>query len=319
MKEENSPEFQFNGDDQDPDELYQEEMKDLRVEKLSQRITLFSILLPCILVIILYFGYRDLKGRVSQSQDTGSIEIQRLSGELERISKQFNDKLITFSTTLSSQDKNFETSVSGKLAAIDKNVQALKKNIDTVNSSLKTLNDNLKKTESSLEKLNASKADKENQTAEIAKVYAALQPLQDEVKSFASIHKSLQAASSDIKKLETKLTSDLSRIEASTETSRKEFNQIQTSVNTSLTQKIDKDTFDLELLKIKKQFQRLISQAVATLNQRLDSIQQDLGNKQSQSVSGQKTQTTSSVTSPGAGSKASASESGTIVEQDISE
>jgi hypothetical protein len=86
-----------------------------------------------------------------------------------------------------------------------------------------------------------------------------------------------------------------------------------------LTQKIDKDTFDLELLKIKKQFQRLISQAVATLNQRLDSIQQDLGNKQSQSVSGQKTQTTSSVTSPGAGSKASASESGTIVEQDISE
>ena len=61
MKEENSPEFQFNGDDQDPDELYQEEMKDLRVEKLNQRITLFSILLPCLLVIILYFGYRDLK------------------------------------------------------------------------------------------------------------------------------------------------------------------------------------------------------------------------------------------------------------------
>jgi len=319
MKEENSPEFQFNGDDQDPDELYQEEMKDLRVEKLSQRITLFSILLPCLLAIILYFGYRDLKGRVSQSQDTGSVEIQRLSGELEKISKQFNDKLITFSTTLSSHDKNFETSVSGKLKAIDKNVQSLKKNIDTVNSNLKNLNDSLKKAENTLEKLNASKADKENQTAEIAKVYAALQPLQDEVKSFASIHKNLQAATSDIKNMETKLTSGLSKIEASTEDSRKEFDQLQTSVNTSLTQKIDKDTFDLELLKIRKQYQRLISQAMATLNQRLDSIQQNLGNKQSQSESGQKTPTTSSVKSTGAGSKANASESGTIVEQDISE
>lgn len=319
MKEENSPGFQFNGDDQDPDELYQEEMKDLRVEKLSQRITLFSILLPCLLAIILYFGYRDLKSRVSQSQDTGSVEIQRLSGELERLSKQFNDKLITFSTTLSAHDKNFETSVSGKLNDLDKNIQALKKNIDTVNSNLKTLNDNLKQTESTLEKLNASKADKENQAAEIAKVYTALQPLQDEVKSFASIHKNLQTATSDIKNLERKLTSDLSKIEASTENSRKEFDQLQTSVNTLLTQKIDKDTFDLELLKIRKQYQRLISQAMATLNQRLDSIQEDLGNKQSQSSSRQKTPTTSSVTSTGAGNKATASESGTIVEQDISE
>ena len=46
MVEENSPEFKFSADDQDPETFYREEIKDLRVEKLSQRVTLLSILLP---------------------------------------------------------------------------------------------------------------------------------------------------------------------------------------------------------------------------------------------------------------------------------
>ena len=126
MKEENPPEFKFNSDDQDPDIMYQEELKELRVEKLGQRITLMAILLPCLLGVILYFGYRDLTGRVSKSQDSGSLEIQRLSSEVETLSKQFNDKLINFSTTLSTQDKDFETTLSEKISAINKSNDALK-------------------------------------------------------------------------------------------------------------------------------------------------------------------------------------------------
>ena len=52
MAESKPPEFRFNVDDQEePDEFYHEEMKDLRVEKLSQRITLISILLPCLIAV----------------------------------------------------------------------------------------------------------------------------------------------------------------------------------------------------------------------------------------------------------------------------
>ncbi len=116
MAEENPPEFKFNADDQDPEAFYREEIKDLRVEKLSQRIILLSILLPILMGVAIFFAYRDLTGRVGRSQDTGSIEVQRISRELEEISKKFNEKLITFSTTLSTQDKNFDATISGKLA-----------------------------------------------------------------------------------------------------------------------------------------------------------------------------------------------------------
>ena len=55
MAEENPPEFKFSADDQDPEAFYQEELKDLRVEKLSQRVTLLSILLPIIIAIAIFF------------------------------------------------------------------------------------------------------------------------------------------------------------------------------------------------------------------------------------------------------------------------
>ncbi len=130
MAEENPPEFKFNADDQDPEAFYREEIKDLRVEKLSQRIMLLSILLPILIGVAIFFAYRDLTGRVDHGQDTGSLEVQRLSRKLEEISKKFNEKLITFSTTLSTQDKNFDATISGKLAAVNKNIDALNKNVD---------------------------------------------------------------------------------------------------------------------------------------------------------------------------------------------
>jgi uncharacterized membrane protein YdfJ with MMPL/SSD domain len=176
MAEENPPEFKFNADDQDPEAFYREEIKDLRVEKLSQRIILLSILLPILMGVAIFFAYRDLTGRVGRSQDTGSIEVQRISRELEEISKKFNEKLITFSTTLSTQDKNFDATISGKLAAINKNLNALNKN-------LKSLNANLNQTKSTVKNLAGSKADKKSQDAAFAKVNAALKPLKKELKS----------------------------------------------------------------------------------------------------------------------------------------
>ena len=83
MPDKKPSEFRFNADDQEAGEFYHEEMKDLRIEKLSQRITLILILLPCLIAVAIYFGYRNLAGRVSQSHDTGSLEIQRLTQELE--------------------------------------------------------------------------------------------------------------------------------------------------------------------------------------------------------------------------------------------
>ena len=133
MAGENPSGFKFNGDEQEPDSFYHEELKDLRIEKLSQRVTLLSILLPCLTAVIIYFGYQNLSSRVSRNHDIGSLEIQRLAKELEDLTKTFNHKLVTFSTTLSTQDKDFGVSIEGRLFALSKNFVELQNKFKSLN------------------------------------------------------------------------------------------------------------------------------------------------------------------------------------------
>ncbi len=313
MAEENPPEFKFNADDQDPEAFYREEIKDLRVEKLSQRIMLLSILLPILIGVAIFFAYRDLTGRVGRSQDTGSIEVQRISRQLEEISKKFNEKLITFSTTLSTQDKNFDATISGKLAAVNKNIDALNKN-------LKSLNKNLNQTRSTVKNLAASKADKKSQDAAFAKINAALKPLKKELKSLTGLRQELKTVSTGIKSLESTLNQKLAEVATAAEQSQKDTAQLQTSITRLSDDKIDKDTFGLEAFKLKKNFQNLLSYEITAINQKLDSIQKKIDDIQNMSKSPKRSMKSLSKKTSSTTDKATApSKSGSIDEQDLPE
>ncbi|MGB5749572.1 MAG: hypothetical protein WBM69_21530 [Desulfobacterales bacterium] len=322
MVEEIPPEFKFSADDQDPESFYHEEIKDLRVEKLSQRITLFSILLPILIGVAIFFAYRDLTSRVSRSQDTGSVEAQRISRELEEFSKKFNEKLITFSTTLSSQDKDFNTTVSGKLAAVNQNVDVLSKN-------LKSLNENLTQTQKTVKNLAASKADKKNQTAAIAKVNANLESLKKELKSLTELRSEITTVSAEIKILEGRLSQELAEVATTATKSQKNYSQLQSSITALAGDKIDRDTFDLEVLKLKKNYQNLIVREVTAVNQKLDTIQKTIDDIQKNSKLQKKSMKSLSKKTPpakstgttitGTNKAATSSKSGSIDEQDLLE
>ena len=313
MAEENPPEFKFSADDQDPEAFYREEIKDLRVEKLSQRIMLLSILLPILIGVAIFFAYRDLTGRVGRSQDTGSIEVQRISRQLEEISKKFNEKLITFSTTLSTQDKNFDTTISGKLAAVNKNIDALNKNVDA-------LNKNLNQTRSTVKNLAASKADKKSQDAAFAKINAALKPLKKELKSLTGLRQELKTVSTGIKSLESTLNQKLAEVATAAEQSQKDTAQLQTSITRLSDDKIDKDTFGLEAFKLKKNFQNLLSYEITAINQKLDSIQKKIDDIQNMSKSPKRSlKSLSKKTSSTTDKTTAPSKSGSIDEQDLPE
>ena len=320
MAEKNPPEFKFNADDQDPEAFYREEIKDLRVEKLSQRIILLSILLPILMGVAIFFAYRDLTGRVGRGQDTGSIEVQRISRELEEISKKFNEKLITFSTTLSTQDKNFDATISGKLAAVNKNIDALNKNVDALNKNLKSLNKNLNQTRSTVKNLAASKADKKSQDAAFAKINAALKPLKKELKSLTGLRQELKTVSAGIKNLEGTLNQKLAEVATAVEQSQKDTTQLQTSITRLSDDKIDKDTFGLEAFKLKKSFHNLLSHEITAINQKLDSIQKKIDDIQKLSKSPKRSlKSLSKKTSPTTDKATAPSKSGSIDEQDLPE
>ena len=272
MADRNPPEFRFNADDQEPDEFYHEEIKDRRIEKLNQRLTLLTILLPCLFAVAIYFGYRDLTGRVSQGRDSGNLEVQKLSEQMEAFSKTFNEKLVTFSKTLSDQDQDFGNSIAGKLNTINKN-------IDVLNKNLNTLNDSLKQTKSALKKLDRAKADKSSQKAVIADLKAELNPLKKGVLSLAEIRADVKSVSSEIKNLESRMSEEMTKIAANDAKFKKEYALLQESMAKQLDEKISKAALGVELLMFKKN-QNIHSQEITRLARKLDSIEKSIEGKQ---------------------------------------
>lgn len=326
MAEKNPPGFRFDGNEQEPETFYHEELKDLRVEKLSQRVTLLSILLPCLIAVTIYFGYRELSGRLSQNYDTGSMEVQQLTKEIENLSKSFNEKLITFSTTLSTQDKDFGTSIEGRIFAINKNIEVLQKNFKSLSADLKQ---DLKQNQDSIEKLKVSKADKKSQALAVEKINAAIKPLQKELQTLAAIRQDLKTVSADIKKLDSKLTDKIAALTTTASQVSQDYDQMQASLTKLADIIIDKDALALELFKLKKNFENKISEEITDLNQRLDSIQKEIGStekisknqKQSMKKVSKKTvsQQAGAAENTGAGSDAPPVQSGTITEKDLIE
>jgi chromosome segregation ATPase len=134
-----SSEFKINPGDNEPDAPFREEIDGLRIEKLNQRVTFFSILIPVLIGIIIFFAYLDIKKRVSHVNDTGTDKVQTLSKEMEaRIS------------SLSVQHAELEFSVKKDFSSLGKTTSVLK--------------ENLNKTTKTIDRISASKADKKKLT-----------------------------------------------------------------------------------------------------------------------------------------------------------
>ena len=85
MSEDSSENVQFKMrlDGEVEDTVIPAQVDELRIEKLSHRITLISILIPVLIVVILGITYLDIKRRVIRTEDTGAVTVQHLSEDLE--------------------------------------------------------------------------------------------------------------------------------------------------------------------------------------------------------------------------------------------
>ncbi len=75
--------FKMRPDTAVEDAVIPAQVDELRIEKLSNRITLISILIPVLIVVILVIAYIDIKRRVIRTEDTGAVTVQHLSADLE--------------------------------------------------------------------------------------------------------------------------------------------------------------------------------------------------------------------------------------------
>jgi len=243
--------FKFNGDDDSEPEsertLYQDEAKDRRVEKISHRVTIISILIPVLIGVVFYIAYRDVTSRVSQSQDTGSMEIQNLSTQLQ-------DKF----DEISSKYGELEASLVQKLAALEKVDKAMKAN--------------LKNAKDTVSKINATKADKKDQQDAIAKIDTTLNPIRKELKDLSTMRNDLKTFTAELQSLDTDVQQKLTTMSANVDKALQNLTTIQSDMSAMSNQKLDKDTLQLELLKAKKSYQKELNLTKTALDKRLTSI-----------------------------------------------
>lgn len=147
MSDQNSDDFKFGLDQENPDDVLQVSTEDSRIAKLSRRITVLAVIIPCLIGVALFFLYLDLKGRVIQNQTSGNQSFEVLSQDF---TVQIQD--------LSAKLAQLESGISEKSTLTEKGSEDLKKQVGKLESSLK-------KTDSNLKKINTAKADKKAQEA----------------------------------------------------------------------------------------------------------------------------------------------------------
>ena len=143
-----------------------------------------------------------------------------------------------------------------------------------------------------------------------------------ELKSLAKLQIELKTLSAGISNLEGSLGQKIDQAAESAEQSRKDLELLQKSLGELADKKVDLDTFELELLKLRKNYQNRVVQEISAINKNLDAIEKRIDNLQRISKSSKKSmKSLSKKPSATAGPQKTTapSKSGSISEQDLLE
>ena len=203
MNENDKSDFKIGIDDEGPDRQFQEEMENIRIEKLSNRMTFISVLIPCLIGIIIFIAYLDIKKRVTTVHDTGTMEVQSLSKDLE-----------TKLSSLSSQYKQLENSlpkIENSISSLQAEIKEATTAIRYIRSARKTDNKKFdtsianleKKTTSSTNELKTIDTDFNNKLANLSKtadkISIELNKLKSDIAKLSSVTIDKKALDSALK------------------------------------------------------------------------------------------------------------------------
>ena len=114
-----------------PDSMYVADAENLRIEKLSTRVTLVAVLIPCLLVIVLVVAYLDIKNRVASTQNTGTMGVQNLSKDLESRFSSLSLKQAKLEELLAENTKALETTTAAMQVKLKKTMTDFKGDSET--------------------------------------------------------------------------------------------------------------------------------------------------------------------------------------------
>jgi len=270
MDDLNSSRFKIRFDEtiEKPDAQIQDELEDLRIEKLKKRINLLSTLLLILIGGGALIGYLDIRKRFDKIHGSESVEIQTISKDLES----------RFSSVSIKQAK-LEALLTNKLSDIEKGTLSFRIR--------------LKKIEQVLNSFKSSESDhKKELKNQIVNINHALVPIKAELKKFESGVKGLsgevKGLAGEVKGLEDRVSKKFLNLNASYEKTKnemgrlKELNKVKKDITTLSSVKMDKRMFDLAIRHEEKLSQQKFNLLQKSLSDQLAAIQKKISAIESQ-------------------------------------
>ena len=139
-------------EDDRPDEalaafMHRQEFSDQKIEKLGVRITMVTILIPCLLGALLFFLYLDLKDKLVSENYTNTSEIKDITEdfqakvnamnvELAKVKHAFETSLPALTLTIKNLKTDFEKSSSNKVNKedVEQKLTELQKSLTTLSN-----------------------------------------------------------------------------------------------------------------------------------------------------------------------------------------
>jgi chromosome segregation ATPase len=293
MTEKESKKFEMPMDDEISEFDVEDDLDDLKVEKLSKRITRVSIIIPCLVIIIIIAAYFDLKRNLSSVNTKGNMGVQTLSKELES----------RFSS-LSIKQANLEETLGKKIADLEKANASLQKSTKEATTAIRYIR-------------SARKKDNNNTENDIKEIKEAL----------VSIHKDLEKISSDVTTIDKTSSDKLLLFSQFMDSTKNNLQSIGSDISSLKSSKADRADLQDQL----KVYQLALRQLTTNLEGRIKSVEDMLkkrgkinspAKKQSRTKSEKSVSSTQTITPSATGSSSSKEKAipkpDSIIEQDLS-
>ena len=263
MTENESAKFRIRSDD-NPEAQFQEDNQGLKLDKLSRRLTLITILIPCLIGGILFLVYRDIQLRVGKVSDTGTSKVRTLSKDLE-----------SRYSSLSLKHGKFQVGFTKRISSLEKTTVSLQKTLQEATTAIKYIR-------------SARRSDNK-------KVAKAIDAINKTLGTLAPLPQNLETMASEIKLYDQNLSKELGSFSQSLEGIRNNLIKIQADILFLASAKTDNKAFNLALKSQQKNHQQALQQTKRDIDKKIASLESKIKRiGQVETPPGKKSQTKSS-------------------------
>jgi len=250
MEDNESKSFRIRFDDDESIQPVRQEKvsSNLTLKKLNQRLTVISILIPCLIAVIIMIVYSNLNKKVSGIQNSGSIKVQSLSKNLEEKLKTLSGKTDQLNVLIKNQSEQYEKKLSSVSRDIGKNKNSLKKSVK-------------------------AKASRKDLNRHVKEITGKIEGLKKNISSFSSDIQALDSSLSG--KIEKETKGFLDTVDVMTN----DLNNLKQEISRLSDAGIDQKKLNYELNLQEKRYKTALQQAIVDLKKKISALRKKVENQ----------------------------------------